>query len=1226
MSDGVGPSRRRERADAHLPRDRRRSIADGRDLPEHVQGAALFADVSGFTPLTEAMARVLGPQRGAEELAVHLDRVFSAIIDEIHGHGGEVIYFSGDGLTCWFDDDDASCAVACGLAIQRVVAAAGDVEIGPNSRAHIAMKVVVSAGQAHRFVVGDPSVQLFDVLAGRPVDELAEAEHLAGRGEVVVTTSVARHLADRLHVTASRQDGDVTVAVVAAVRSATSRSPPRRDAVLDDELVRPWVAPALFARLQGDRRDGLLAELRPACPLFVRFAGIDTRRDDASARLDAFVRHCQTVVSRFGGSVVQLTLGDKGAYLYAVFGAPLAHEDDASRAAAAAMALLASDDSSEGAELQIGLGYGRLWSGTYGHAERRAFSCMGDAVNLTARLMMRAPTGHVYAMAAASEATGSEYRWAPVGALAMKGRAESVPVVTLIGRDRTGVRSPRLGHLPYVDRVDAALQMARWRDEARIVGRVVTVVGETGIGKSRLVAEVLRDQLPGTTVLEGAADAFERSTSYLTWRPIWRALLQADGRVDVEPAAAVIGALRPLGPTHVARAPLVGAVLGHELPDNALTASFDAKLRKASLEALLADVLRARASTGPIVVVLEDAQWADELSINLLEALAWASVGLPVLFVLALRPADAPKELWAMRRLPGFRQLDVGELARPSAEQLLRAKVTELWGAGTAVVPELVAFVVERAHGNPLYLEQLVDWIYTRGVDPGDASAMRELDLPDSLHSLILSRTDRLAESPRRTVKVASVVGRSFASPVLGDIYPELGDADDIDADLRVLEEAAMVVPERRDPLQWWFRSLVTREVAYESLPFGVRRHIHGRIGIHLERQSGEGADLDALAHHYGLSDDRAKQIEYLDRAGDAAQRRYANDAAIGYFRRLAELVADDARAGVLLRLGGVLELTGDWAGARDVLEDALAASVVQADGERAAWCEVALAEVERKQGRYAEAQARLDRAAEAFGRAGVDAGTARTRHLAGTLAAQQGDYLRARHHYDESMEMAERLDDRAGMAAALSNLGIVAEYAGDYAGSLVHHRRALALREEIGDRWALAVSHTNLGMIAVHEARYDDARQSFEESMRLSLEVGDGWMVAITNNNLGNAQRGVGDHEAAQTSYGAAAEAFIAYDDHWALAFLLEDVARLAVAAGDAMAAHELVGAADAQRNIVGSPRSPALDEALRSELDRATPADKHEACLVARQRGADLDTGAAVETLRRVCRSARR
>ena len=185
---------------AYVAGDRRQSLASGLPLPDRMQGSALFADISGFTPLTEALANELGPHRGAEELTAHLDRVFAVLGDELHATRGHIIYFSGDAITCWFDGDDGLRATACGLAMQARMADVGELLTPGGIRVRLAMKVALCVGTARRFIVGDPGIQRIDVLAGSLVDELAATERHAAREEVVLAPSAVAALGARVEV------------------------------------------------------------------------------------------------------------------------------------------------------------------------------------------------------------------------------------------------------------------------------------------------------------------------------------------------------------------------------------------------------------------------------------------------------------------------------------------------------------------------------------------------------------------------------------------------------------------------------------------------------------------------------------------------------------------------------------------------------------------------------------------------------------------------------------------------------------------------------------------------------------------------------------------------------------------------------------------------------------------------------------------------------------------
>ena len=1209
--------------EAYIPSDRRRALAAGLELPDRVEGAALFADISGFTALTEALAREFGPQRGAEELTANLNRVFHEIIARLDRYGGDVIYFSGDAITCWLDGDDGSRATACGFAMQEAIAETGQIVTPAGSFVQLELKVAIAVGRARRFLVGDPDLQLIDVLAGRLIDELAAAEHQAEKGDVVLEQSALESLGDAVEIAEIRVDDEsgrrCGVARRLLVEVAPAPAPPLEEP-LDEAIVAEWLLPAVYERMRAGRGE-FLAELRSAFPVFVRFGGIDYDEDDtASEQLDDFVCRAQRVFDTYGGSLLQLTLGDKGAYLYAVFGSPLAHEDDAARAAAAALEVRDLEGTTAATGIQIGITRGRLRSGTYGHELRRTFVCLGDAVNLSARLMSRAPAGEIYVSDPVRLGAGAAFAWEQLPDLTVKGKAEPVVVHALRGTARSGSQRHVRHRLPMFGRQPELAYLGARLDEAVAgAGAVVGISAEAGLGKSRLVAEFVRAaRRRGLLVAFGECQAFGRNTSYFAWREVWRTLFQLrDGDPPAVQLARLEAQLAAIDPELVARLPLLAPLVDLAIPDNELTQAFDAKLRKTSLEGLLAACLRSLAGHHPLVVVLEDCHWLDELSRDLLATLARSLPDLRVLVVLAYRPASGPGDELGVERLPHFSTVALAELDEREAARLIGSKLEQLLGAGAAPPEPLVELVTRRSQGNPFYIEELLNYIGGQGIDPSDNAALRRLELPESLNSLILSRIDRLGEQPRRVLKVASVLGRVFRAPLLPAVYPELGELPAVEQQLVQLGAADLVIPDVEAERSWLFKHVVTQEVAYESLPFALRESLHESAALVIEATDPGGSEqhLDLLAHHWWHSANLERKREVLAAAGGAARARYANGAAIDYFERLATLLAGTERAAALLQLGGVVELTGDWARAAAVATEAL--ELARAAGEPAvqARAETALAEVARKTGKFDEAGERLGRAETLFAAADDLAGQGRVLHLRGTLAAQQGDYAAARAAYLASVAIRERLDDNSSLAGLLSNLGVVEEYEGDYAASRAYHQRALELRSALADRWAIGVSQTNLGMIASLEGGHAEARKRFEEAIRLNREVGDPWMVAICHNNLGNATRGLGDHAAARRHYAESLRAYRDYDDRWALAFLLEDIGVLAAQVGGHEQALALVEAAAALREEIGAPRPPALEEALARALapSLASLGDRAAAAARASARAAGLDAAVA-------------
>lgn len=1189
-----------------IPTDRRQAMASGEDLPDRARGAALFADISGFTPLTEALLQELGPRRGAEELTRQLNLVYDALIAEVHRYRGSVIAFSGDAITCWFDGDAGLRATACSLAMQQAMRQFATVETPGGGTVSLAMKAAVAAGPVRRFRVGDPQIQYIDVLAGATVDRMAAAEHQAKKGEVLVGPEVLEELGDRAEVADWRTD-EKTGQRFAVVSHLSDRNPaplavtpwpalPPKS--LTEAEMRPWLLTPVYERLTVGQSQ-FLAEIRPAVALFLKFSGLDFDQDEAvGSKLDTYIHWVQKVLARYDSYLMQLTIGDKGSYLYAAFGAPISHDDDPARAVAAALELRSLPPELDAlgiTDVQIGISQGRIWCGAYGGSTRWTYGVLGDDVNLAARLMQAAAPGQILVSQIVQQAAGNGFSWEETQALKLKGKTQPVTAFILTGEQQRRtfrLQTPHY-HLPMVGReTELALIEEKLAQVVQGRGQIVGVSGEAGIGKTRLVAEAIRlatdQRLDGYA---GECQSFGTNTSYLVWQSIWRSFFEVDpAREATEQVGALQRQLELIDPALVPRLPLLGATLNLSIPDNDLTRSFDAKLRKTSLESLLVDCLRIRARTTPLLLVLEDCHWLDPLSLDLLEVIGRAIADLPVLLVLAYRPPELQRSQdLRVTALAHFTEIRLEEFTPQEAERLISLKLEQFFDAQRAIPRAFIERITARAEGNPFYIEELLNYLQDRRIAPNDGQALEQLDLPTSLHSLILSRIDQLSESQKIALKVASVIGRLFKAAMLWGVYPQLGDLQRIKADLEVLARMELTSLDTPEPeLSYLFKHIVTQEVTYESLPYATRAMLHDQIGQFIEQNHGRTLDqyVDLLAYHFERSQNEIKKREYLRRAGEAAQADYANEAAIEYYRRVLPLLPADEQVAVMLQLGEVLQVVGRWDEASDLYQETLALAERIGDLHAQASCQTATAVLFWKQGAFNEAWSWLKQARAGFEQLGDQAGVAQVLHHSGTLAAQQGDYEAARSRYEESLAIRRQLNDKPRIASLLSNLGIVARYQGDYAACRSLHEEALKTRWELGDKWAIAISLNNLGYLALELDDYDEARTQLEVAVALQREVGDRWYLANALNNLGNVTRAQNDHAAARALYEESLTINRELGDKRAIAYLLEDIGCLAAVQGQAERALRLCGAAEGLREEIGAPLPPSDREKLEQNL----------------------------------------
>ncbi len=1093
----------------YLPQDRYQALLRGSELPDHTTGSALFADISGFTPLTEKLTRQLGERRGIEELTRRINEIYDALIRLVELQGGSVISFAGDAITCWFDMSDENPSL-------RAITAALAMQAAMSSFENIFIKVAVTTGPSCRFVVGDPQIQLLDTLAGETVARLATAEHLAQQGEVITDVATLQACGEGLQVGKWRYDPDTAerFALIEAFPiqlEATPYSPLENE--LPPDLLQKWVLPNVYTREQSELGE-FLTELRPAAVLFLRFSGIDYDGDSASQqKLDALIQQVQQVVGRFDGTLLQLTIGDKGSYLYACFGAPTAYEDDARRAVMAALALRELPLKLPFLQpIQIGISRGILRVGAYGGASRRTYGALGDEVNLAARLMSIAAPGEILITARIRSSIGEQYLLEPHLPIMVKGKSEAVSVFGVKEASRqhaTRLLEP-IYQLPMVGRQDELALITRKLELARQgQGQIIGITAEAGLGKSRLVAEVIRlARLQGFGGYGGACESSGTNTPYLVWKAVWKAFFEADSRVALtEQVRQLESKLETLAPQRMQALPLLGPLIDVSLEDNDFTRTLEPKERRNTLTALLEDCLKAGSKEEPLLIVLEDVHWMDPLSHDLLLALGRAIVNSAVCFVLAYRPIDLERlQAPQVEALPHFSRVGLSELDPAEAEQLIQAKVAQIFPLSEANPPlpeRLLKQMTSKGQGNPFFLEELLNYLRDRNISPYDEIAFRTLELPSSLHTLILSRIDQLSEGQKVTLKVASIIGRLFPFNWLYGYYPNLGTPEAVKADLSVLARLDITPLDTPEPnLAYLFKHIVTQEVAYESLVYTMRTQLHEQLGQYLEGL-GEGQYLDLLAYHFGKSENQAKQREYFEKAGDTARVAYANEAALDYYERLLPLLSEPTdQIDIYLKLATVLHLISRYQDGEKYLNKALL--LATADVVRQTRIQKMLGSLNQNRGDYPTALGWLEKARVNAEKSGDKVELGQVLFKTGQVLFQKGDFDPAQEVLEVGLALGQEIEDKKTIANALRTLGSVAAYQGDYQTARERYEASLPLMNELGDKLGLSSLYNNMGNVAYSQSDYQLALTRYEASLVLARQIGDKWNIAIVLSNLG--------------------------------------------------------------------------------------------------------------------------
>ncbi|MCB0036327.1 MAG: AAA family ATPase, partial [Anaerolineales bacterium] len=931
-------------------------------VADRLTAVVFFADISGFTSLTERLAEQ--GAAGAEILTRELNNYFGRLIGIIEAHHGDVIKFAGDALTAIWpvaEDDQAHLdeqltqAAASALAIQTALR---DYQTFGGEK--LSLRIGLGVGEVTVIFVGGVYGRWEYVVTGPPLTQANEAEVHAAPGTVVVSPEVWARLSGR----ASGRplaDGGVQLTALSNVAALEEREP-EYSSTESESALRAYIPGAILSRLAAGQ-EGWLAELRRVTILFISLPHLTHSTPLEQGQM--VMQTLQRALYHYEGSVNKISVDDKGATLVVALGLPpLAHEDDPLRGVRAALDMA---DSLEALQwpYAIGVTTGRAFCGSVGSEIRREYTMIGDVVNMSARLMQAA--GRAYSVdqrpilcdETTFQRTRTQIEFEQLEPIHVKGKAELIAVYHPVREALTVWAPAAVSKSEIVGRREERAALSEGvQNLLRGRSGVIIVEGEAGIGKSRLV-EHLQERARTTNVASflGAGDAIEKNASYYAWRAIFwqyfglQALVQGDGytigRLTDEQRSHVLRQLVQISPAFEQSAPLLNAVLPLNLPDTELTAQMSGEMRADYTNEFLVALLKAKAETDPLLLILEDAHWLDSTS--------WSLVRLvdrditPLLLVIATRPMTEPiaNEYNALVQKPDAQHLYLNTL---NPEETLELVCHRL---GVNTLPEPVTnLLLEKAEGHPFFSEELAYALRDNGlieiVDghcqiSAKAGDLRALDFPDTIDKVITSRIDLLSPQQQLTLKVASVIGRVFAFNTLQAIHPIENDRLQLPTYLETLENLDLTPLESPEPdLSYIFKHIITQEVAYNLMAYAQRRQLHRAIAGWLERNYADNLSsfYSLLAYHWRQAlDERelesevaGKAKEYLFKAGEQALNSFANQEAAEFFEQLLEL--DDQmrhqaplleRASWERRLGEAYYRMGNWEDGRQRFVAALA-------------------------------------------------------------------------------------------------------------------------------------------------------------------------------------------------------------------------------------------------------------------------------------------------------------
>jgi class 3 adenylate cyclase len=844
------------------------------------------------------------------------------------------------------------------------------------------------------------------------------------------------------------------------------------------------------------------------------------------------------------GGRIDKHIGDA---LMALWGVETATEDDPERAILAALAMQSaaeqmihsinlpeigalSPEQSALFKIRIGVHTGPVVLGQVG--TQGEFTAMGDAVNVASRLEHAAPIGGVLVSHDTYRHVQGVFNVRKLPPLTLKGKSETILAYLVLSAKPRAFRIPLRGVEGIETNTIGQEEELNtlWEKWGEVLStrqiRVISVIGEAGIGKSRLMDD-LRNQMEFSSepfrFFEGRGTPQTRNIPFGLIRDIFenRFLIQDSDQIETILQKLEQGLKEFINEQPTEKAHLIGALLGYDLSTSPfiLNISSDAQqIRERGLRAIEEFFIRS-CQHRPIALFLDNIHWSDENSLETLKSLSQVMRPLPFFMVCIARPSLFEHQPNWGKDLPSHTQVMLKSLAPEKAHQLVK----EILRRVPEIPNSLIELITNRSDGNPYYIEELIKMMIDEGIIvPNilewriEAQKLSNIRIPQTLAGVIQARLDALPRPEREVLQKAAVVGRVFWESVLMEMNtdPATSDRQTLQDLLKSLQARELIFARKTSSLsqtsEYIFKHHILQEVTYQQVLKRQRRIYHEQIANWLIAQSGERADEYAvlIAEHFEQAENRPQAAEWYRRAGQQAAAQFANQDALRLLQRSIELLAPDAlhsRYSCLLTRVKIYDFLGMRTEQTADLESlGQLAEALQQDQLRAEVC-LLCAEYALNMGNYNETQQLIQRTLQLTQSIPLNHLTVKAHLLLGLLASRKEKFAQAQQEHQYSLDLAQRLRLPAYEVDSLRGIGNALLKIKKPTEAEHYQQLALSISRKLGDQRREAMCTLSLGAVLSSQNKQEQARQSYLQAIHLCHQIGDILTETLALNNLGS-------------------------------------------------------------------------------------------------------------------------
>ena len=782
-----------------------------------------------------------------------------------------------------------------------------------------------------------------------------------------------------------------------------------------------------------------------------------------------------------------------------------------------------------------------MYAGAYGGNARRTYGVLGDAVNLSARLMQAAEPGQILVNDEAFAQASDSFLWETLPAIRVKGKSDPIPLKRLVGLQShralrsldTLFASPPIGREDILTQLNDAIPQLEQGN-----GQIINLVGDAGMGKTHIAAEFTRNaRAENMRLALGICHSLTRNSLYQPWRDIFFALLELDDGDESNAIAQLSHYVEQLEPAWLLRLPLLGDLLNLPIPDNPTTAALENDQRQNALFSLIVEIVQTWAQKRPLILIIDNAHWMDEASAALTQQLGQQAVGTaPVTLLLLTRPepVGSVNPLSELSKLPYFTTFLLDELQSAQCQQLIEQFLD---GEGS---PLLLTVVQTLGHGNPFFIRELVlamraaeqisqqdgiwqmspelvlllqradfvtqvdgRWLLKPNVDLSSV----KLGLPDSIHGMVLAHLDRLPESHKLTLKISSVLGYYIDLILVTEVHPEEKDVTQIESEAAYMAAEEVVHEEMPDRKIYAFRQQTTQEVAYETMLHEQRQQLHRLVAEALAEQQPDA--VAEIAHHALLAELWPLGLSYNLLAGERAQQLYANQQAIDFLQKALQCAealpaanTSNEMKRIHLALGELFVTTSQYDKAHTHLEAGLALAQASDDWEAEAVCYRWYGRSHERRGEYKQALEWLEKGFEVLqGHTSLE--EAEISLIAGLVNYRQANFSQALALCQRSLGVGQTLDDAAILARTYNLMGIVT-LRQDSTAAVEQFQQSLTQYEQLQNVYGQATSHNLIANGQFAQGLWSQADTHYRHALDNFTQIGSVYSQVLVSNNLG--------------------------------------------------------------------------------------------------------------------------